>query len=106
MSDPRNYRPISLLGVMDKLVASFLSESFSTLAERYQLNHDSQIGGLANRQTSDHILHLASLIGGQTSGYTTPPPPPPPPLRDVTPDPSRDEDYLSDDFRTRAIPPP
>ena len=70
VSDPRNYRPISLLGVMYKLVASFLSEGFSMLAERYQLNQDSQIGGLENRRTSDHILHLTSLIGGQT-----PPPP-------------------------------
>ena len=94
MSDPRNYRPICLLGVMYKLVASFLFESFSTLAEKYQLNQDSQIGGLANRRTSDHILHLASLIGGQTSGYTPPAPPPPPPHRDVTLDPFGDEDYL------------
>ena len=68
ISDPKNYRPISLLGVMYKLVASFLSENFSTLAEEYQLHHDSQISGLANCRTSDHILHLASLIGGETSG--------------------------------------
>ena len=76
ISDPKKYRPISLLGVMYKLVASFISESFSALAEKYQLHHDSQIGGLANRSTSDHILHLVSLIGGQTSGYAPPPPPP------------------------------
>ena len=81
VSGPKNYRPISLLGVMYKLVASFLSETFSVLAERYQLHHDSQIGGLANRRTSDHILHLDSLIGGQTSGYTPPPLPLPPPPR-------------------------
>ena len=78
ISDPKNYRPKSLLGVMYKLVASFLSKSFSALAEKYQLHHDSQIGGLANRRTSDHILHLASLIGGQTSGWSPPPSPAPP----------------------------
>ena len=83
VSDPKNYRPISLLGVMYKLVASFLSEIFWVLAESYQLHHESQIGGLANRRTSDHILHLASLIGGRTSGYTPPPSPP----RHGTPDP-------------------
>ena len=77
VSDPKNYRPISLLWGIYKLVASFLSESFSVLAERYRLHHESQIGGLANRRTSDHILHLASLIGGQTSGQPPPLPPPP-----------------------------
>ena len=45
-------------------------------SNRHHLHHDSQFGGLANRRTSDHILHLASLIGGQTSGYTPPPSPP------------------------------
>ena len=94
VSDPRNYRPIILLGVLHKLVASYLSEGFSGLSERYSLNHESQIGGLANRRTSDHILHLAALIGGQTSGYTPRPISAPPCSH--TPDPFREDDTTRD----------
>ena len=104
ISDPKNYGPISLLGVMYKLVASFLSESFSTLAEKYQLHHDSQISGLANSRTSDHFLHLASLIGAQTSGYIPPPLPPPCPCYS-TPDPFGEDDYLSEGCEGWDTPP-
>ena len=60
---PSNYRPISLLNVVYKLIASHLTGTLSSLTAQHGLNHPAQIGGLHNRRTSDHICHLSALMG-------------------------------------------
>ena len=58
---PINYRPISLLGVVYKIIASHLTTSLADLANTHDLIHHSQVGGMANRRCSDHIWHLLAL---------------------------------------------
>ena len=59
--DPVNYRPISLLGLIYKIVAGHLASTMATLVETHNLFHPSQIGGMRNRRCSDHIWRLMAL---------------------------------------------
>ena len=60
--DPANYRPISLLNLIYKLVAGHLASTLATLVETHSLSHPSQIGGMRNRRCSDHIWRLQALM--------------------------------------------
>ncbi|CAG4986699.1 unnamed protein product [Colias eurytheme] len=61
-SEPTNYRPISLLSVLSKILEKLFNNRLVTYLERKSLLNDNQFGFRKGRSTEDAILHLTSLI--------------------------------------------
>ena len=58
VKDPTNNRPISLLNAIYKIISSHINSFLSKTLIKHQLINHTQIGGLANRRTSDHIYRV------------------------------------------------
>ena len=56
--DTKNYRPISLLHSVFKVVSTHLFDQLYSHVEQHNLMHKAQHGGLPGFRTSDHLLHL------------------------------------------------
>ena len=67
--NPTNYRPISLLGAVYKLTASHITTHLASITLTHKLINSAQIGGLANRRTSDHIYRVKQHMGKHKGGY-------------------------------------
>ena len=61
VTDPRNYRPMSLLHSIYKIIATHIREQLSHHVEKHKIMHHSQHGGLAAHRTADHIYHIKAL---------------------------------------------
>ena len=57
----KNYRPISLLHSISKLISTHLFDNLHSTTMQHFLLHPSQHGGLPGIRTTDHLLHLKSL---------------------------------------------
>ncbi len=61
-SEPRNYRPISLLSVISKVFESTISQQLVTYFDRHNLFSDSQYGFRAGRSTADVLTVISEKI--------------------------------------------
>ena len=64
-----NYRPISLLNSLYKLVSTHLVDQLSSHTLTHKLLHPSQHGGLPCHRTADHIHHITALQSRNTPAY-------------------------------------
>ena len=64
-----NYRPISLLNSLYKLVSTHLVDQLSSHTLTHHLLHPSQHGGLPSHRTADHIHHITLLQSRNTPAY-------------------------------------
>ena len=64
-----NYRPISLLNSLYKLVSTHLVDQLSSHTLTHKLLHPSQHGGLPCHHTADHIHHITALQSRNTPAY-------------------------------------
>jgi len=61
-SDPRNYRPISLLSVISKVFESLINDALVSHLESNCLFSDQQYGFRRNRSTADHLTVITERI--------------------------------------------
>ena len=69
VKDPTNYRPISLLNANYKIISSHTNSCPSKTLIKHQLLNHTEIGGVANRPTSDHIYRVTQHILKFKVGY-------------------------------------
>ena len=67
-TDPENYRPISLLSCFGKLFTCIINNRLNSLADKYNVIHETQAGFRKNHSTIDNIFVLKSLIDIVQSG--------------------------------------
>ena len=58
VKDPTNHHPISLLNAIYKIISSHIKSCLSKTLIKHQLINHTQIRGLANRGTLDHIYRV------------------------------------------------
>jgi hypothetical protein len=61
-TDPKNYRPITLISCLGKLFTSILNERLNQYANRVKLILENQAGFRKKYSTLDHIFTLYTLI--------------------------------------------
>ena len=61
-SDPKNYRPITIVSCFGKLFTSVLNERLQTFSEQYSLICENQAGFRKDYSTIDNIFLLHTLI--------------------------------------------
>ena len=61
VTDPRNYRPTSLLHSIYKIIATRIREQLAYHVDKHKIMYNSQHGGLAAHRTADHIYHIKAL---------------------------------------------
>ena len=61
-NDLNNYRGITLLSVIGKLLVGILNERLTKFVEKYKIVHENQTGFRKGYRTTDHIFTLYSVI--------------------------------------------
>ena len=64
-----NYRPLSLLNSLYRLLSTHLVDQLSNHTLTHKLLHPSQYGGLPCHHTADHIHHITALQSRNTPAY-------------------------------------
>ena len=61
-NDLGNYRAITLLSVVGKLLLGILNEQLTELVEKYDIGNENQAGFRNGYRTTDHIFTLNTII--------------------------------------------
>ena len=67
--DPSNYRPISPLNAIYKIISSHINESLSRVLHKHKPINTIQIRGMENRRTSDHLYRVTQHMFHHPGGY-------------------------------------
>ena len=62
LSNPENYRPITLISCFSKLFTSILNKRLNTYLEEFEILHENQAGFRSGYSTTDHVFVLHSLL--------------------------------------------
>ena len=62
ISDPNNYRPITILSCLNKLFTSVLNDRLTHYLDENEILSENQAGFRKSYSTSDHIFSLHALI--------------------------------------------
>ena len=61
-SNPKNYRPITLVSCFSKLFTSILNSRLNTYLEEFEILHENQAGFISSYSITDHVFVLHSLL--------------------------------------------
>ena len=59
-TEPKNYRPVSLLPVLSKTLESIIAKRITTFLDKHRLLSNRQFGFRTNMSTNDILLHLST----------------------------------------------
>jgi hypothetical protein len=62
VGDPSNYRPISLLSGMSKIMEKIIKTRLVNYLDKFNIIHGNQYGFQAGKSTQDAILHLIDIV--------------------------------------------